>query len=46
MLDIFNKRAENQNMKSVCAELKGVPGELDDEKFDAIVVRSLSVLSI
>jgi ubiquinone/menaquinone biosynthesis C-methylase UbiE len=39
MVDQYNKRTENQNMKAMCAELKGEPGELDDEKFDVIVVR-------
>jgi hypothetical protein len=44
MVDIYNRRVSNQGitpdeMKAVCIELRGVPGELDDAKFDAIVVR-------
>ena len=43
MVDQFNKRVENQGippeeMQAVCVELKGEPGELDDERFDVIVV--------
>jgi hypothetical protein len=42
VVDQFNKRTEIQNMKAVCTELKGEPGELDNEKFDVIVVRKNS----
>jgi hypothetical protein len=43
MVDQFNKRIGYQGltsdeMQAVCAELKGKPGELDDEKFDVVVV--------
>lgn len=42
-VDQYNAQASNQGlapeeMKAVCAELKGVPGELGDAKFDLIVV--------
>jgi len=44
MVKRFNERAHNQGipddeMKAVCAYLKGEPGELDNVKFDVIVVR-------
>jgi hypothetical protein len=44
MVDLYNRRVSNQGitpdeMKAVCVELRGVPGELDDAKFDVIVVR-------
>jgi SAM-dependent methyltransferase len=44
MVDQYNLRVWNQGipaeeMRAVCVELKGVQGELDDLKFDAIVVR-------
>lgn len=43
MVNQFNKRIGYQGltsaeMQAVCAELKGEPGELGDEKFDVIVV--------
>jgi hypothetical protein len=43
MVDQFNKRVEYQGippeeMQAVCAELKGEPGELDNERFDVVVV--------
>jgi len=43
MVDQFNKRIgyqglTSEEMQAVCAELKGEPGELGDEKFDVIVV--------
>lgn len=38
MVDLYNKRDEHKNMSAVCAELKGEPGELGDEKFDIIIV--------
>jgi len=41
MVDQFNKRADNQKMHAVCVELKGEPGELGNEKFDVIVVRTI-----
>lgn len=45
MVDQFNKRVENQGippdeMQAFCVELKGQAGELNDEKFDVIVVCS------
>ena len=53
MVDVYNNKRnelERRNMEAVCAELKGEPGELGDEKFDVIVVRtaraSLTNLSI
>jgi len=41
-VDQYNLRAQNQGllpeeMKAVCAELKGVDGELDNTKFDVVV---------
>ena len=44
MVDQFNKHTEMQNMKAVCTELKGEPGELGDEKFDVIVVCRFELL--
>lgn len=43
----YNAQVSNQGlapeeMRAVCMELKGVPGELDDVKFDLIVVSSLA----
>ena len=43
-VDTFNEAASNQGlapdeMRAVCAELKGVDGELDGLKFDVITVR-------
>ena len=48
MVDQFNKRIDYQGltseeMQAVCAELRGEPGELGDEKFDVVVV-SINVL--
>jgi hypothetical protein len=48
MVDQFDRRIgyqglTSEEMQAVCAELKGEPGELDDEKFDVVVVR-ISVL--
>ncbi|KAF8061712.1 S-adenosyl-L-methionine-dependent methyltransferase [Lyophyllum atratum] len=45
MVDQFNLRVSNQGiaseeMQALCVELKGVPGELGDEKFDVIVCAS------
>jgi len=42
MVDQFNNRVYNQGippeeMQAVCAELKGIPGELGDEKFDVVL---------
>jgi hypothetical protein len=46
MVDQFNARVFNQGipseeMQAFCLELKGAPGELNDEKFDLVVVRKL-----
>jgi hypothetical protein len=43
MVDQYNKRIDYQGltsdeMQAVCAELRGQPGELDNEKFDVVVV--------
>lgn len=43
LVDNYNHRVENQGiapdeMRAVCAELKGEEGELDGLKFDVIVV--------
>ena len=43
MVDRYNHRVSNQGilpeeMRAVCAELKGTDGELDDLKFDVITV--------
>ncbi|KAG5634465.1 hypothetical protein H0H81_001848 [Sphagnurus paluster] len=45
MVDQFNLRVNNQGiqkeeMEAFCAELKGEPGELRDEKFDVVVCAS------
>jgi 2-polyprenyl-3-methyl-5-hydroxy-6-metoxy-1,4-benzoquinol methylase len=51
MIDQFNIRVENQGipadeMKGVCAELKGLDEELDGTKFDVVVVSSVIVADI
>ena len=43
MVDKYNLRVANQGispeeMRAICAELKGEEGELDGQKFDVIVV--------
>ena len=51
MVDQFNRRIHYQGltsdeMQAVCAELRGQPDELDNEKFDVVVVsRSVSCIS-
>ena len=47
-VDLYNTQASNQGlapeeMRAVCTELKGEPGELDGLKFDIIVVSRLVV---
>jgi len=42
-VDIYNETVSNQGlspdeMRAVCAELKGEAGELDDLKFDVVAV--------
>ncbi|KAI0695119.1 S-adenosyl-L-methionine-dependent methyltransferase [Cerioporus squamosus] len=49
-VDLYNSQASNQGlaleeMRAVCAELKGEPGELDGLKFD-IIVPLLAVLRV
>ena len=44
VVDLFNKRfadkdADQKRFRAVRAELKGVDGELDNEKFHVIIVR-------
>ena len=44
MVDQYNRRVANQGispeeMKAICVDLKGVDGELDNQKFDVVVVR-------
>lgn len=44
MVDQYNRRVANQGispdeMKAICVDLKGVDGELDNRKFDVVVVR-------
>ncbi len=46
LVDEFNLRVNNQGltpdeMKAVCVHLKGVEGELDNQKFDVIIVSDL-----
>jgi 2-polyprenyl-3-methyl-5-hydroxy-6-metoxy-1,4-benzoquinol methylase len=45
MVDVYNTHVTNQGippeeMHAVCAELKGVDGELDGARFDVVVVRA------
>ena len=49
-VDLYNARAAQlartpEEMKAICKELKGEPGELDGAKFDLIVVRPSSLLT-
>jgi len=41
MVDLYNETGDKEGfsgMKAVCVELKGEGGELDDRKFDVIIV--------
>ncbi|ESK92207.1 hexaprenyldihydroxybenzoate methyltransferase [Moniliophthora roreri MCA 2997] len=42
MVDKYNEQANNQGMepnemRAICADLRGEPGELDDSKFDVVI---------
>ena len=46
MVEQYNTRVHNQGissdeMRAVCVRLQGAPGELDDERFDVVVVRPI-----
>lgn len=44
-VDVYNQEAKERGLaseiKAVCANLRGEPGELDDARFDLITVRRL-----
>lgn len=42
-IDQYNLRAGDANIKGVCVELKGESGDLNDQKFDVITVRLVSL---
>lgn len=46
MVDQYNKRADGGETKAVCVELKGESGELEDRKFNVIIVRSSCTSSL
>lgn len=47
VVDLFNERFANnrERFRAIRAELKGEDGELDNEKFDVIIVRKTPALS-
>lgn len=46
-VELYNQQATTQftpeEMHAICSELKGQPGELGGQKFDAIVVRRIFI---
>jgi hypothetical protein len=51
VVDLFNKRfsdrdADQERFRAIRAELKGEDGELDNEKFHVIIVRTKKLLPV